>query len=173
MIMAMGSRGLPRFLLWLLLFSCSALPSVVAAAELVMFDEAGCVWCRRWDAEIGQAYPNTDEGRRAPLRRIDISRAASSGIKLATPVRATPTFVLVEAGAEVGRITGYPGADFFWGMLGELLARLEPEPPRRAPIEKPRDARRDGGERVNHAAGRNPGGMVRQIEGALDCPMTT
>jgi hypothetical protein len=37
----------------------------------------------------------------------------------------SPTFVLVEQGREIGRITGYPGADFFWGMLAELIQKLD------------------------------------------------
>ena len=103
--------------------------TAVASAELVMFDSQSCSWCRRWDAEVGQGYPASEEGQRAPLRRVDISRASTSGVRLAGAVNATPTFVLVEGGAEVGRITGYPGADFFWGQLGEMLAQLEPVVP--------------------------------------------
>ena len=98
-----------------------------AGAELVMFDEASCPWCRRWRSEVGPAYPNTPEGKRAPLRTIDISKAKTSGIALSAPVRMTPTFVLVENGREVGRITGYPGPDFFWTLLGDLLKKLGPE----------------------------------------------
>ncbi len=33
----------------------------------------------------------------------------------------TPTFVLVENGVELARIEGYPGEDFFWGLLGMIL----------------------------------------------------
>ncbi len=97
-----------------------------AGPELVMFDEASCPWCRRWRQEVGPAYPNTPEGKRAPLRTVDISRARASGIALAAPVRMTPTFVLVENGREVGRITGYPGPDFFWTLLDDLLKKLAP-----------------------------------------------
>ena len=42
------------------------------------------------------------------------------------PVRSSPTFVLVDGGREIGRITGYPGAEFFWPLLGELIAKLDP-----------------------------------------------
>jgi hypothetical protein len=94
------------------------------AAELVMFEDAGCSWCRRFHQEIGPVYPRSEEGRRAPLRTLDISDAPRSGLRLAQRVNVTPTFVLVAEGIEVGRITGYPGQDFFWGLLGELLARL-------------------------------------------------
>lgn len=106
-----------------------------AAAELVMFVEVGCSWCQRWDREVGEAYPRSEEGKRAPLRRLHISAARTSGLSLAGAVTVTPTFVLVEKGAEVGRITGYPGADFFWGMLGDLMRRLEPPS-----TSSPRDA---------------------------------
>jgi len=99
-----------------------------SSVELVMFEEAGCPWCRLWDREVAGAYARSDEGRRAPLRRIHIAEARRSGLALKAPVTVTPTFVLVAQGAEVGRITGYPGADFFWGMLGELMARLPNAP---------------------------------------------
>ncbi len=120
-------------LLGFLLLAAAARP--VAAAELVMFVDTGCPWCLRWDKEVGEAYPRSDEGRRAPLRRLHISTARRSGLQLARAVTVTPTFVLIEDGAEIGRITGYPGADFFWGMLGELFTRLPA-----AALPKPRDA---------------------------------
>ncbi|MGE0768327.1 MAG: thioredoxin family protein [Hyphomicrobiaceae bacterium] len=107
------------------------------AAELVMFDEAGCVWCARWDEEVGEAYVHSEEGRIAPLRRVPIAQARRLDIRLASAVTVTPTFVLVDDGAEVGRITGYPGADFFWGMLDALIARLRPALPGPEPLERP------------------------------------
>jgi hypothetical protein len=99
-----------------------------AAAELLMFEDPGCSWCRRWLAEVGPGYANTEEGRLAPLRRIDIRDQARARVVLERRVTVTPTFVLVEGGREVGRLVGYPGSEFFYGMLGELLARL-PKPP--------------------------------------------
>ena len=49
------------------------------AAELLMFEDPACVWCRRWHAEIGPSYPNTTEGQRAPLRRIHIRDQETAG----------------------------------------------------------------------------------------------
>lgn len=103
------------------------------AAELVMFDDPTCVWCRRWLAEVGPGYPNTEEGRRAPLRRVYIREQARSGVALNSAVTGTPTFVLAEDGREIGRIVGYPGADYFYPMLGELLQKLPPPVAPRAP----------------------------------------
>jgi hypothetical protein len=96
----------------------------VQAAELLMIEEDGCIWCARWNSEIGPIYPMTLEGKAAPLRRVDIRDAPPPGISLKSPAVFTPTFVLIENGAEIGRIEGYPGEDFFWGLLGVLLRQL-------------------------------------------------
>ena len=92
-----------------------------AEMTLLMAEEDGCMWCARWDSEISQIYPKTPEGYAAPLRRVDIHAALPDGITLTKPLYYTPTFVLLDNGHEVGRIEGYPGEDFFWGMLGVLL----------------------------------------------------
>lgn len=106
------------------------------AAELFMFDDKGCAYCRRWLAEVGPGYPNTDEGRHAPLRRIDIRAKLPDGLILNRPITVTPTFVLVEDNREVGRLTGYAGAEFFYELLSDVMAKLP-----RAPSTSKPDAR--------------------------------
>lgn len=108
-----------------LMLGIAAMPAWTA--ELIMVEEHGCPWCARWNAEIAPVYPKTPEGARAPLRRIDIRATSRSDVEFASPPVFTPTFVLVEDGREIGRIEGYPGEDFFWGMLGQLLERLPAE----------------------------------------------
>ena len=95
------------------------------AAELVMFEQAGCVWCRIFDREIAPIYHKTEEGRRAPLRRVDISRRVPRDLAFIDRERLTPLFVLVDRGREIGRIRGYPGEDNFWGLLDELMKDLD------------------------------------------------
>lgn len=95
------------------------------AAELIVFEQKGCVWCRRFDREIAPAYAKTDEGKRAPLRRVDIAKPLPDDLSFIVRERFTPVFVLVENGAEFGRIRGYPGETFFWGLLANLLERLD------------------------------------------------
>ncbi len=107
------------------------LPSHAASAQgtdvqLLMFDDPGCPYCRQWHREVGPAYANSPEAKRAPLRVLQLRAPRPSDVKLSEPVRATPTFVLVQDGREVGRIVGYPGADFFWPMLDALLKKLKP-----------------------------------------------
>ncbi len=107
----------------LAMWLATALP--LRAAELVMFEQQACEWCEIWLSEIGPIYPKTAEGRRAPLRRVDIFDPLPHDLKHIAPGRYTPTFVLVENGREIGRIRGYPGEDFFWGLLAEMFDRLE------------------------------------------------
>ena len=101
------------------------LGSTARAAELIMFEQTGCEWCEIWDEEIGILYHKTDEGKRAPLRRIDIHDTVPNDIEgKILPARFTPTFVLMNNGNEVGRITGYIGEFQFWGLLSELMDKL-------------------------------------------------
>ncbi|MEW2914746.1 hypothetical protein [Leisingera sp. JC11] len=112
-----------RRFLFLLLAVVLVFPPVISRAEmtLLMAEEDGCMWCARWDEEISETYPKTPEGKIAPLRRVDIRHSAPADIALERPLLFSPTFVLLENGQEVGRIEGYPGEDFFWGLLGALL----------------------------------------------------
>jgi thioredoxin-related protein len=88
--------------------------------SLVMIEDDGCVYCVRWHNEVGQAYANSTEGRFAPLIR---RRIKDPDIAFLRNVRYTPTFILLRGDDEIGRITGYPGADFFWQLLADLLAK--------------------------------------------------
>ena len=92
-----------------------------AEPNLVLVEQPGCVYCQRWDAEIGPAYSKTAEGKFAPIIRADLREGPPDGITYARRVLFTPTFVLVENGEEKARIEGYPGEDFFWPLLTRLL----------------------------------------------------
>ena len=94
------------------------------AAELVMVTTAGCPWCAQWERELGAIYPLTAEGRRLPLRHVEM-RGFHEPLALAEPLRYTPTFLVVDQGREVGRITGYQSQDAFWGLLDGLVGRLD------------------------------------------------
>lgn len=95
-----------------------------STAELVMMEETGCGWCERWREEVGVVYDRTPEGRAAPLRIVDVHEPMPSDLQFLKPAYFTPTFILISGGREIGRIQGYPGEDFFWALLGQLLAKL-------------------------------------------------
>jgi thioredoxin-related protein len=104
-----------------------ALSATAATAEsvLVMIEEHGCVWCARWNAEIAPIYPKTSEGEAAPLRRLDINQTMPAELSFKGKLHFTPTFVLMVDGKEISRLEGYPGEDFFWGLLGQMLKTAE------------------------------------------------
>lgn len=95
-----------------------------SAAELLMIEQAGCNWCAAWNRDVGIVYDKTEEGKRAPLRRIDLKDAIPEDLAAIRIERFTPTFILIEGNREIGRIRGYPGEDFFWGLLGQMLEKL-------------------------------------------------
>lgn len=102
--------------------TATALPA--RAAELVMFEMQGCPWCVYWKREIAPKYPKTDEGKAAPLRLVDMRAPRPADLVDVAPVKAAPTFVLMHEGREIGRITGFPGEDFFWPMLAQMLEKV-------------------------------------------------
>ncbi|MGI3210388.1 hypothetical protein ACROSR_04655 [Roseovarius tibetensis] len=92
----------------------------LSSAELIMVEQRGCHWCAQWNEEIAPIYPKTDEGARAPLRRVQIGDLPDDVAFKSRPVF-TPTFVLVHEGKELGRMEGYAGDEFFWFILNQLL----------------------------------------------------
>lgn len=95
-----------------------------AAAEvrLLMIEQPGCAYCALWDSEVAPIYPRTPEGRAAPLERVPLKGPYPADVTLDRAPVFTPTFILVRDGREAGRIEGYPGEAFFWGLLGRMLA---------------------------------------------------
>lgn len=102
-------------------------PPALAATELLMLEQPGCPWCKKFNEEIAPAYANTEEGRRAPLRRVDITEEWPEDLADIRPERLTPTFVLLHDGVEIDRLRGYPGDEFFWGLLNTMLGKLPAE----------------------------------------------
>ena len=96
--------------------------SAFADTYLMMAEEDGCYWCAKWTKEIGHIYPKTAEGAAAPLKRFDVHSVVPD-VEFARRVHFTPTFILVDNGKELDRIEGYPGEDFFWGLLTMMLER--------------------------------------------------
>ncbi len=87
-----------------------------------MVEQVGCHYCARWNAEIGPIYGRTSEGAFAPLRRVMLGSTEMDELYLDRRVNFTPTFILInDADAEMSRLEGYPGEDFFWGLLERML----------------------------------------------------
>lgn len=97
------------------------LPTLPAwAVELVMIEQPGCYNCMQWDKEIAPIYPRTEAGKHAPLRREQLHERPDD-LTYSRPVNFTPTFILIEGGEEIARLEGYPGEDFFWWHIENML----------------------------------------------------
>ena len=105
--------------------STGAEPSGHGAVRLIMFEELGCEYCEMWNEEIGVIYHKTPEGRFAPLTRVFVGDPKAKYIKR---IIYTPTFVVVKGKTEIGRVLGYPGEEFFWSMLVEILVKAGYKP---------------------------------------------
>jgi len=100
------------------------MPLPAMAAELLMFDARGCYWCDRWKSEVGGYYHGTREGRTAPLRRVSLDRRLPPDLSWIRGVRASPTFVLIHRGREIGRIVGYTDERQFWARMDGMMRGL-------------------------------------------------
>lgn len=92
---------------------------------LLMVEQPGCRFCAKWNADIGPAYEQSVEGKFAPLMRVQRDAKVLQNLK---PVVFTPTFIVMSGSNEVGRITGYPGRDYFWSELRDALLPAGFEP---------------------------------------------
>ncbi|MBD3787130.1 MAG: hypothetical protein IE922_09180, partial [Sphingomonadales bacterium] len=108
-------------------------PATEPAWRLIMVEQPGCAYCARWNDQIAPIYPKTPEGKLARLERVELRETGwRRGLDLGPAPVFTPTFLVMQDAREVGRIEGYPGEDFFWGLLGMALreagAPLPPTP---------------------------------------------
>lgn len=106
----------------------AALPRQAMAAtgdtpvyRLLMVEQRGCYYCEKWKHEIGPAYPQSAEARIAPLEFVDLRGQWPEGITVGARPVFTPTFILLKDGVEAGRLEGYAGEHFFWGLLDQML----------------------------------------------------
>lgn len=88
--------------------------------QLIMVDDPTCRYCRMWNEAVGAGYAKSPEGRTAPLKRVRRGARELAGLE---HVVYTPTFIVMQGGEEVGRISGYSGPDYFYEDLREIFER--------------------------------------------------
>lgn len=114
------------------------IPTAANAAELVMFDGKWCGRCKQFLAEVGPVYHTTPPGKAMPLRVVD-SQQTKPWFRINAPIEGTPTFVLVDKGAERGRIVGYTTREAFIQQAYGLMAVLQRAPAPRVRPPRVRD----------------------------------
>lgn len=104
----------------------AALPALAAPAPkgraLLIVEAPRCPFCAAFRREVLPSYALHPFGRAAPLTAVPIDGPWPDGLALARAPQASPTFILLENGMEIGRFEGYDNPQTFWRALGGLLA---------------------------------------------------
>ncbi len=94
--------------------------------RLLMVEQAGCYYCRVFNRDIAPVYEKSTEGQAAPLAHVQLRGELPEGVTLDTQPFVTPTFILIGPdGAEIERLTGFPGEDFFWPYVSDMIATAQ------------------------------------------------
>ena len=91
-----------------------------AGVSLIMVDDPACRFCQTWNEAVGAGYAKSPEGAAAPLKRVPRGAPELQGL---APVIYTPTFIVMDDGQELGRISGYSGPSYFYSDLRDILTR--------------------------------------------------
>lgn len=104
-----------------------ALPAAAQELRLLMIEQVGCAVCMAFNRDVAPGYALSPAGAQAPLIHANLRGPLPEGVVLATRPYVTPTFILIGAdGQEISRMTGFPGEDFFWPFIDEMIAAARP-----------------------------------------------
>jgi hypothetical protein len=123
---------------WVVASIFLALPTLAAAQSetglrLLMIEQAGCAYCVAFNRDIAPIYEISSEGAVAPLFHADLRKDLPEGITLASRPFVTPTFILIGPdGHEISRMTGFPGEDFFWPYIAQMIEDAQKSLPQSA-----------------------------------------
>lgn len=94
--------------------------------RLLMVEQAGCYYCRVFNRDIAPVYEKSTEGQAAPLVHVQLRGDLPDGVTLNAQPFVTPTFILIGPdGAEIERLTGFPGEDFFWPYISDMITTAQ------------------------------------------------
>lgn len=107
----------------------SALPAVAQDHRLLMVEQTGCYVCAAFNRDVAPAYLNSPENDFAPLVHVQLRGPLPEDVTLTSEPFVTPTFILIGPdGAEIERMIGFPGEDFFWPYLNQMFDRARARP---------------------------------------------
>ena len=93
--------------------------------ELIVLEAPNCIYCGIFRRDVLPSYQRSKRAGDLPIRFIDLNDPAADQLKLTTAVTIVPTIVLMRAGQESGRISGYTGPEAFFHSVSRLLGVAE------------------------------------------------
>jgi thioredoxin-related protein len=101
--------------------SGTASPAAPPAYQVVVFEVAGCTYCRVFRDNVAPLYEASEQARVAPLRYVDITHGDPPDLKTLEPITIAPTVVLFLGNREIDRIPGYSGPATFLELIDTML----------------------------------------------------
>ena len=98
-----------------------AASSYAQAVELVVVDSKTCVYCAKFNREVGREYGSKAVAAKAPLRRVSAMKKWPSDLAGIKKTPFTPAFIVVDNGRELGRFYGYQNPETFYAELKSLV----------------------------------------------------
>ena len=105
-------------ILFILIYSQVA---VFGDSKLIMITDSSCIFCKRWERDIGQIYPKTDIAEKFPLTRIEFNSNQKEASYSFKNISGTPTFIFLKDEVEIGRIEGFNDAEMFWWLVEDIM----------------------------------------------------
>ncbi len=105
-------------ILFVLIYSQVA---VFGDSKLIMITDSSCIFCKRWERDIGQIYPKTDIAKKFPLTRIEFNSNQKEASYSFKNISGTPTFIFLKDEVEIGRIEGFNDAEMFWWLVEDIM----------------------------------------------------
>lgn len=96
-------------------------PQISTNLQLVVLEVKGCVYCDVFRRQLLETYKSSKQGKKAPIRFVDINDPALGDLGLTEPIGMVPTFVMLEDNQEIGRIPGLMGHQDFFRAIDYIL----------------------------------------------------
>jgi len=89
--------------------------------ELIVVEADGCIYCNIFRRDVLPAYETSEQGKKVPVRFVDVNDIDAGHLDFNTSVDIVPTFVVTKSRHEVGRISGYVGPEDFFHSINYLV----------------------------------------------------
>ncbi|MEQ8824989.1 MAG: thioredoxin family protein [Filomicrobium sp.] len=100
-------------------------PSPTPQMELVVLEVEGCVYCGVFRRRHLENYKASRQGKKIPIRFVDINDPALGNIGLTQPVGIVPTFIVLKNNEEIGRIPGLVSHHDFYRAIEHITKGVD------------------------------------------------
>ena len=115
-----------------ILFTVLLLSLPLKAYELLMFSVSNCIYCIAFNEQVAPEYNDTIYAETLPLTIIDAEHIPEWFTKVyeegkIKKIKGTPTFIIFdkESQAEIDRIVGYNGKEWFYEKIAYWIEHYE------------------------------------------------